>query len=196
MRRIIYGISLWVFVAAAACTIAAIALPEWITYTAPTSSPSSTPIKIAYGLHKRCSSLTGQCTKFPQYEDCQDGDRYFCSMWRSTGFFMNLSVVMELACVIAYITILVGGRASREAGWKILAVLLGLVAAGQLIAMALVAYLYDHDKRFFPGWVLDKAWILCTVSWSVLVVDMFGILLAKLLMPREDDYEPIPEPRL
>ncbi|KAI7668831.1 hypothetical protein KC322_g16382, partial [Hortaea werneckii] len=37
MRRIIYGISLWAFLLAAALTISSIALPNWITYTAPTS---------------------------------------------------------------------------------------------------------------------------------------------------------------
>ncbi|KAK4540151.1 hypothetical protein LTR36_009737 [Oleoguttula mirabilis] len=192
MRRIIYGISLWVFLAAAACTIAAVALPSWISYTSPTDAD---PIRVSYGLHQRCSSITGQCTHFPQYEDCVGEDRYFCSMWRSTGFLMNFSIVMELACVIAYITILAGGRSSREDGWKILSGLLGLVAVGQLIAMALVAYLYDHDNRFFVGWELDKSWILCTVSWSVLAIDTVGIIAAKLLLPKEDDYEPIPEPR-
>jgi len=59
-------------------------------------------------------------------------------MWRSTGFLMNFSVVIELACVVAYITILVGGRASREAGWQVLASLLGVVAGAQMVAMALV----------------------------------------------------------
>ena len=44
----------------------------------------------------------------------------------------------ELACVVAYVVILVGGRNVRERGWKILTGLLGLVAAGELIAMALV----------------------------------------------------------
>ncbi|KAK3070898.1 hypothetical protein LTR53_009643 [Teratosphaeriaceae sp. CCFEE 6253] len=190
MRRIIYGISLWVFLAAAACTIAAVALPNWITYTTPTDGDT---IRVSYGLHKRCSSITGQCTPFPQYDDCTGEDRYFCSMWRSTGFLMNFSIVIELACVVAYIVILVGGRSSREAGWQVLASLLGLVAAGQMIAMALVAYLYDHDHRFFVGWELDKSWVLCTVSWTVLTVDVLGILAAKFLLPTEDDYEPIPD---
>ncbi|KAK0946745.1 hypothetical protein LTR29_001915 [Friedmanniomyces endolithicus] len=191
MRRIVYGISLWVFLAAAACTIASIALPSWITYTAPTST--STPIRVSYGLHKRCSSITGQCTTFPQYDDCLGEDRYFCSMWRSTGFLMNFSVVIELACVVAYITILVGGRASREAGWHVLASLLGVVAVAQMVAMALVAYLYDHDNRLFVGWELDKSWVLCTVSWTVLTVDVLGIVAARYLLPKEDDYEPIPD---
>ncbi|KAK4899492.1 hypothetical protein LTR17_019141 [Elasticomyces elasticus] len=190
MRRIIYGISLWVFLAAAACTIASIALPNWISYSAPSDGA---PIKVSYGLHKRCSSITGHCSTFPQYEDCLGEDRYFCSMWRSTGFLMNFSIVLELACVVAYIVILLGGRSSREAGWQVLSPMLGFVAAAQLIAMALVAYLYDHDNRFFVGWELDKSWVLCTVSWTVLLVDMGGILVARYLLPREDDYEPIPD---
>ena len=57
------------------------------------------------------------------------------------------------------------------------------------------AYLYDHDNRFFVGWELDKSWILCTVSWVVLAVDSVAVIGAKLLMPQEDDYEPIPEPQ-
>lgn len=132
-RRIVYGVSLWVFLGAAACTIAAIALPNWVSYTAPTDDD---PIRLSYGLHKRCSSITGECTKFP--DDCRGDNMNFCSLWRSTGFFMNFSVVLELACLVAYITILVGGRMTRESGWKILAGLLSIVAVGQCIAMSLV----------------------------------------------------------
>ena len=134
-RRIVYGISLWVFLGAAACTIASIALPNWISYHSPTDHDT---IIINYGLHKRCSSITGECQPFPRYEDCTDDDRYFCNMWRSTGFLLNFSLMAELACVVAYVVILVGGRNVRESGWKILAGLLGLVAVGELIAMALV----------------------------------------------------------
>lgn len=135
-RRIVYGISLWVFLGAAACTIASIALPNWISYSSPTDG--SDPIRVTYGLHKRCSSITGKCTPFPEYEDCHGDDRWFCSIWRSTGFFMNFSIVLQLACVIAYLTVLVGGRSSREAGWKMVAGLLSIVALGEIISMAMV----------------------------------------------------------
>ncbi|KAK5108334.1 hypothetical protein LTR62_008430 [Meristemomyces frigidus] len=224
MRRIIYGITLWAFLAASACTLSALLLPNWITYTAPTpqTTKPSSPIRVSYGLHQRCSSITGLCTPFPQYEDCLGEDRAFCSLWRSTGFLMNLSVVLELAVLVGYIVVLVGGRGAREEGWKVLGGLLGLVAMGQMVAMALVvrhyififitmvdavrnvelgtdvfikAYLYDHDNRFFVGWELDKSWILCTVSWAVLAVDAVALVAAKFLLPKEDDYEPIPEPR-
>lgn len=51
---------------------------------------------------------------------------------------MNFSVVLLLACVMAYITILVGGRETREVGWKMLCPLLSVVALTQLVAMSLV----------------------------------------------------------
>nr|POF01343.1 hypothetical protein CFP56_21291 [Quercus suber] len=191
-RRIVYGISFWVFLGSAALTIAAIALPNWVSYRAPIDGRSS--IGVSYGLHKRCSSITGQCTPFPQPEDCHGEDRFFCSMWRSTGFLMNFSLVMEVVCALAYVTVLVGGRSAREGGWKMVAGLLGLVAVGQLVAMALVAYLYDHDNRFFVGWELDKSWILCTVSWSVIAVNVVGLLSAVFFLPPEDDYETIEDP--
>lgn len=57
------------------------------------------------------------------------------------------------------------------------------------------AFLYDHDNRFFVGWKLDTSWILCTVSWIVLLFDAVGIAVAANVLPPEDDYEPIPDRR-
>ena len=102
--------------------------------------------------------------------------------------------MVELACVVAYIVVLFGGRGIRESGWKIVAPLLCVVAAAQAVGMSLVAYLYDHDSRFFVGWELDKSWVLCTVSWIVLLIDAVGVVVAALLSAPEDDYERIPEP--
>jgi hypothetical protein len=140
-RRIVYGISLWVYLGAFACSIAAVALPNWISYTSPTDND---PIHVSYGLHKRCSSITGQCTPFPQDQDCYGDDRSFCSMWRSTGFLMNFSIIFEVAVLVAYLVILVGGRGTREVGWKILTPLLLVVAAAQLVAMTLVVRLMSE----------------------------------------------------
>jgi len=57
------------------------------------------------------------------------------------------------------------------------------------------AFLFDHDNRFFVGWKLDKSWILCTISWIVLLMDVVGITVAAKMLPAEDDYEPIPDRR-
>jgi hypothetical protein len=114
--------------------------------------------------------------------------------------------------------ILVGGRGARESGWKILSPLLFIATAVQLVAMSLVvrqisatharvmalqihthqflqAYLYDHDNRFFVGWELDKSWILCTVSWIVMLLNGLFVTIAAYVLVPEDDYEMIPEPR-
>lgn len=67
---------------------------------------------------------------------------------------------------------------------------------GLLTFLITQAFLYDHDNRFFVGWELDKSWILCTVSWIVIFLDSLGVVGAALFMAPEDDYEPVPEPRL
>lgn len=57
------------------------------------------------------------------------------------------------------------------------------------------AYLFEHDNRFFVGWELDKSFVLCTVSWVVLLLNAVGVVAAAMFLPPQDDYEPIPEPR-
>lgn len=53
--------------------------------------------------------------------------------------------------------------------------------------------MYEHDARFFVGWVLDKSWILCTVSWIVLLLNAASVLGAAFVLVPEDDYEEIPD---
>lgn len=55
------------------------------------------------------------------------------------------------------------------------------------------AYLYDEDDRFFPGWRLDTSWILCTISWSILVMCGTGIISTAYTLPSEGGYELIPD---
>ena len=175
-------------------TVAAIALPKWISFTSPVPSVPgrhSSPIQISYGLHTRCSSLTGTCSPFPQAEDCRGEDRYFCSMWRSVGFLMSLTVVFELACLVGFAVVLLGGRQKHENGWRMIAGLLGVVAITQCISMVLVAYLNDHDTRFSIGWSLDASTILCTVSWVLVTLNIGGVVGAAFVLPPEDEYEPI-----
>ncbi|KAJ9625558.1 hypothetical protein H2203_004315 [Taxawa tesnikishii (nom. ined.)] len=199
-RRIVYGIGLWVFLAATALTLASIALPSWLTYRSPVNvSPNpahpDSPIRVSYGLHKRCSSLTGSCTTFPQYQDCHGDERHFCSMWRTVGFLMSIAAVIEFAAIVAFAIVLLGGVQKRVQGWRMVVGLLAVIALCQCAAMAIVAYLYDHDDRFFVGWKLDTAWVLCTVSWAVLLLDVAGIASAANLLPPEGDYELIPDRR-
>lgn len=57
------------------------------------------------------------------------------------------------------------------------------------------AYLYDNDEQFFPGWKLDKGWILCTVSWCISVLSAAFISISAYAFSPEDGYELIPSER-
>lgn len=66
-------------------------------------------------------------------------------MWRSVGFLMNFGAVMELATLVAFAVVLLGGRQMREGGWKIIAGLLGFVSVveaagiGMIVSLSAVA---------------------------------------------------------
>jgi len=102
---------------------------------------------------------------------------------------MSLALVLEGAAITAFLAILAGGRAKRESGWKFLTALILVCAMTQCTAMALVAYLYDYDDRFFVGWTLDLSWAMAVVSWSVMLVLAGFVSMAGFLMPPEDGYE-------
>jgi len=122
---------------------------------------------------------------------------------------MSFAVLIELATLMAYAVIILGGKQNREMGWKIVCSLLAVGALVQCASMAIVvcdhirrvlveangipqAFLYDNDDRFIPGWRLDTSWILCTVSWTVLGLTGVGIGAAAYALPEEGGYEIIP----
>ncbi|MCJ1226212.1 hypothetical protein MMC12_002861 [Toensbergia leucococca] len=188
-RRTVYALALVGFLAACALTLTSIIIPRWISWD--NETPSGGTIHYTYGLHRRCSSLDKTCESFPQFEDCRD-DRYFCSMWRTVGFLMSFAVVMEGMTLIAWLVILAGGKQKRETGWKILSLLLLVVGLIQCAGMSMIAYLYDNDDRFSPPWRLDSSWIMCTVSWVVMISLAAGISAAAVTLPSEGGYELIP----
>jgi hypothetical protein len=125
-------------------TISAILLPNWISFHSSLSPLDD--LYIEYGLHQACSSLTSSCRPFPEPQDCQDSNgRYFCSLWRTTGFLMNLAAVLEFVTIVAYIVVLAGGKQKRRAGWKLLSIILLVTGMVQCAAMAIVASLTLYD---------------------------------------------------
>lgn len=114
-------------------------------------------------------------------------------MWRTVGFLISLSVVVELCMLVSFVVIVAGGVQRRVTGWKVLSPLLVFGGAIQCAGMAIVAFLFDHDERFFDGWYLDLSFTLATVSWSLLVVTGLAIAASALSLPAEGDYELIPD---
>lgn len=59
----------------------------------------------------------------------------------------------------------------------------------QCASMAVVAYLYNHNERFFVGWNLGPSWAMATASWAVQTVIAGVVVVTALLMAPEGDYE-------
>ncbi len=148
-RSIVFSGALVFFLAASAMTVAAIIIPNWISFDNETNH--GTRIHYTYGLHRRCSNTnlpasmsasisSMQCLGFPQDADCHGKDRYFCSMWRSVGFLMSFAVVIEGMTIAAFVVLLTGGKQKREQGWGVMTIFVGLAALIQVAAMALIVW--------------------------------------------------------
>lgn len=51
---------------------------------------------------------------------------------------MSLTVIIELATLVAYIVVILGGKQKRDKGWKIVTGLLAIAALTQLVSMSIV----------------------------------------------------------
>ncbi|KAJ4418711.1 hypothetical protein N0V82_005382 [Gnomoniopsis sp. IMI 355080] len=189
-RLSVYGGALAVFIVASAMTLAAILVPHWVSMDVAVHG-SDKIYSQHLGLHHYCNTaLPGKpCRTFPDTElDCSPNDKYFCSMWRTSGFLMSFATVAELATLVGFVVTIGGGQVKREYGWKVLSGLLATVAVVQFAALGLVSYLFENDDFFaVPDWRLDTSWILCTVSASVSALLVGGLALSAYYLPPEDD---------
>ncbi|OIW23702.1 hypothetical protein CONLIGDRAFT_140595 [Coniochaeta ligniaria NRRL 30616] len=179
-----------------AMTLTAILRPNWVSFHVDFPPQSSSAIiSRSLGLHQSCTSDAYQttCRPFPTESDCaREGS--FCAMWRTVGWLMSLATIMELATLVGIVVILSGGKARREAGWRVLAGLLAVVGLVLFSGMAVVAYLFDNHNRFaIPGWRLDTSWVLCTVSGTIVVLSAVGVAISAYVLPPEDGYELLPD---
>lgn len=137
-------------------TLTSIISPSWVSYTV--QSPTGGTVTDTIGLHRRCTSSTGACSKFPEESRCEgEGGRSFCSMWRTTGFLMSFAVVAELAAVVGFMIIMAGGKVKRQGGWKVLGGLLVAVAAAQFVGMAVVVSPLPFSFTFSSG--VEDRWL-------------------------------------
>lgn len=121
-------------------TLAAILVPHWVSMDVPVRGGQKTYSQ-HLGLHHYCNTALpdAPCRQFPDTEkDCDPEDRYFCTMWRTSGFLMSFTTIAELATLVCFVITIGGGKVKREYGWKILCGLLVTVAVAQFAAMGLV----------------------------------------------------------
>lgn len=195
MTRVwVYSCALTAFVAATAMAVASILIPHWVTYTVTT--PGGDTFEKHIGLHRSCSTLDDPpCRTFPSKDLCQDGERYFCSMWRTVGFMASFAVILCLACLVSFLVIMGGGKYKRETGWPFVGAMLTLVSAVEFVIISIVAYLYDNDEQFaIPGWSLDASWYMSTFSATICLIAAGGIALSAYLLPPDDGYDFLEDP--
>jgi hypothetical protein len=166
-----------IFVASFALTLASHFVPKWLIY----SSDPPEAIKILYGLTKRCSSVTKSCRPFPDIQDCASSleNRSFCNMWKTSRWASDLTIVLSLICLAAYVIIIFGDGKKKKSGYRILAFILLLIgnfwlidahlACTQIVPLALVLHIYKSDIRFDAFWSLGPSWILAVVSCAIQV---------------------------
>jgi hypothetical protein len=193
-RVYVYSTALVAFVAATALLIAATWTPYWVTYSVTTGMGDK--IEKHIGLHKSCYSLDDpHCREFPYRELCVEGERYFCSMWRTVGFMASFATILSLACLVSFAVIMGGGKYKRETGWPFVGAMLTLVSVVEFAIISIVAYLFDHDDQFtIPGWHLDSSWYLGTVSAAICLLSAIGLAVSAYLLPPEEGYEFLEDP--
>jgi hypothetical protein len=73
---------------------------------------------------------------------------HFCGMWRTTAFMMSFAAVLELATLLAYLVIIIGGRQKRENGWKLLVSLLVVIGVAQCFCMSTVVCIVYYGEGY------------------------------------------------
>lgn len=122
---------------AAAMLAASIAMPNWVDYAVTTAKGDT--VRKTIGLHRSCSTLDGQhCTPYPTKALCEGESRYFCTMWRTTGWLASFAVVLGLAGFVSFGVTLGGGKFKRESGWPFVSGLIALFAAIELVIISIV----------------------------------------------------------
>ena len=111
--------------------------PYWVSYSVTTAKGET--IEKHIGLHKSCSNFDDPpCREFPYRELCVEGERYFCSMWRTVGFMASFATILSLACVVSFGVIMAGGKYKRETGWPFVGAMLTLVSVVEFVIISLV----------------------------------------------------------
>ncbi|KAI5462635.1 hypothetical protein BGZ63DRAFT_384377 [Mariannaea sp. PMI_226] len=195
MTRVsVYFSGLVAFAAATVMIVVSIWIPNWVSYSVTTNAGQRVEKHI--GLQKSCSNLDDPpCRPFPYKELCQDGERYFCSMWRTVGFMASFSTILCLAGLVSFAVIIGGGKYKRETGWPFVGALLTLVSIAEFATISIVAYLFENDDQFtIPGWNLDVSFYLGTTSAIISILTAAGIVLSAYLLPPEDGYDFLQEP--
>lgn len=159
--------------------IASIVMPNWVTYSVTTVKGDK--IQKQIGLHRTCSTLADPtCQEFPSRDLCQEGERYFCSLWRTAGFMTSFAAILCLATLVAFAVTLGGGKYKRETGWPFISGLMSLVTVVELAVISMVVRLTVYSD--VDGDLLTVSRLICMITMASLqsldgILTLLGIWL-------------------
>ncbi|KAG0049521.1 hypothetical protein BGZ83_005707 [Gryganskiella cystojenkinii] len=168
--------------------------PKWVQYI----SPEPYYTEANYGLFQKCSTLTGDCRRFPQksWGDCdKDNDPLgeksnrwvnVCLEWRVAAGVAIASSIVGLWVLAGLATVLYSGERWQANGWKHILGLVGIfgranmpplfVAGLQVVAMGLIAHV-TRTSAMFVHHHYGPSFIFTNVSWGLAAALALGITL-------------------
>jgi hypothetical protein len=85
-------------------------------------------------------------------------------MWRSVGFLMSFSVVLEGMVLLAFIIMFIGGKQRRATGWQALSGMLFAAGAVEAAGMALVVSVVSMRLQLEARWLTLPRPICSTIT--------------------------------
>ncbi|KAK4192934.1 hypothetical protein QBC35DRAFT_482166 [Podospora australis] len=213
-RTLAYVATLIALVVATTLSLTATLQPLWITYH-PFSSRSaslSSVVSDNIGLFRRCISSSAKCQPFPAPANPLIGHHperissfsFFCPHWRTARLQMTFVAIVQFTTLMAILFTL---YRQRLAAWRdtmtptkkggggvhygiVIAGLLWLAAAGELVALGIVSYLFDHDDLFLvPGYELGPSFHLALISSGISLLAGVGLVMASWVLEEEEEEE-------
>jgi len=151
-----------------------------------------------YGLSKVCERLVidfpgggsstrknFECRKFPDKENCDDENRFFCAAWTSAGYAVELAIGFG---ALTLVTIVVGvtTHSRRRRIWRAVAGLVVFHAILQMVAFVLVVDQYRTGR--FPTTFLEvkfgPALVFNAVAWVSGVLTAISVILTGMAADR------------
>ncbi|KAF8952051.1 hypothetical protein BGZ46_003690, partial [Entomortierella lignicola] len=139
--------------------------------------------EVSYGLFKKCSTLSGECRRFPQSDwgDCdqdKDSGRWvsLCPEWRAAAGISVLASIVGLWIVAAIATVLYSGERWHANGWKHILGLVGIFGGLQVISMGLIAHVTQTSSMFKYNFY-GESFIITNVSWVLATALAIGVVI-------------------
>ncbi|KAL7333082.1 hypothetical protein PS15p_202034 [Mucor circinelloides] len=165
MSLLLYVVVFFLFSGSYILNITALILPKWLKFIIQDPEHYS---ETTYGLFQRCESSTGECTSFPQPDDCK---KDFCQLWQIVVAGVILATFIGAMTMIGLTGTIFSPRDKRDQGWKLIAGMLVLHAIPLVVSFSAVVYLSNTNSSIFHlGTSFDQSFIISAVSWCLSVI--------------------------